>query len=567
VLPGVLVGALLRLWGLSGQLLLDDEWHTIEFVSTRDASFLFTHFSFAGANSILLNLYLRGVLVVFGWTETTLTVGSVVAGILVTALVPAWIWRRFGPTAALTAGLALAISPFLVFLSRMVRGYALAMLFEQVALISLCEWRRRPDRRLALGFVISGGLAVIGHLSTLLALGSAVAATACLAASRSARAEAAPSVRPTRVLLLGVGLLACVALLAGPALLSRMPVMRLDRASFSLSAVRGVLELLAGSRYGVVVAAYVGLVVAGIGFAAAKKVPAELVILGASALGPVVAELALRAPFGQLPAVFARYALPLFVVFPLAAGLCFERLASRAGRAPSSAAAVALAAGLFAAGPLPPLYGRTNNFTKHPAYQFDYQPVGKSGLKAIIQKTPRTIMSGEEHAFYRRLATEPGGAAIIEYPFLLGGDSNGLYFYQQLHGRPVLAGYYHSGVGRRDRWGFPYGARPEAEGLRRPPSPGYISGDMTVDHVLGRVDVDPRIHLKTTVDVADPIALSHSGARYLVLHVNLLAELFPGSGDKGRSVLVDDLARGLAPRLGAPIVADQTLTVFDLRGL
>jgi len=43
--------------------------------------------------------------------------------------------------------------------------------------------------------------------------------------------------------------------------------------------------------------------------------------------------------------------------------------------------------------------------------------------------------------------------------------------------------------------------------------------------------------------------------------------LFPGSGDKGRSVLVDDLARGLAPRLGAPIVADQTLTVFDLRGL
>ena len=53
----LLLGALLRLHGLGGQIPIDDEWHGLDFALTHDLWFLFNHFSRAGANSIPFNLY------------------------------------------------------------------------------------------------------------------------------------------------------------------------------------------------------------------------------------------------------------------------------------------------------------------------------------------------------------------------------------------------------------------------------------------------------------------------------------------------------------------------------
>jgi hypothetical protein len=53
LVPCVLVGAYLRVRGISSQLPMDDEWHGLDFVLTRDAWLLLTHFSRAGANIVL----------------------------------------------------------------------------------------------------------------------------------------------------------------------------------------------------------------------------------------------------------------------------------------------------------------------------------------------------------------------------------------------------------------------------------------------------------------------------------------------------------------------------------
>ena len=145
-IPPVLVGLFLRIWGLSGQVLLDDEWHSLNFV--QDKSFLGvlgTHG--IGANCIPQNLinwlWLHGA----GWSETLLYLPSVLgagAGLL---LFPALVARFAGRAAALFFAWLLAISPCLIFYSRIVRPYSLVLFFGFLALTCLALWTREGKPR------------------------------------------------------------------------------------------------------------------------------------------------------------------------------------------------------------------------------------------------------------------------------------------------------------------------------------------------------------------------------------------------------------------------------------
>jgi hypothetical protein len=141
---------------------------------------------------------------------------------------------------------------------------------------------------------------------------------------------------------------------------------------------------------------------------------------------------------------------------------------------------------------------------------------------------------------------------------LLGEDANLFYFAQQVHRRPVLAGYRHSGATDKDVFGFAVSGAPS--GQVRPPSSGFITNAMMVDHVLGRRPDNPGLH--TLVDIDDPQALAQSDAEYLVLHWNLLREFFRVGPQWAKSGFVADARARLVGLYGAPLIDNEVITVF-----
>jgi hypothetical protein len=371
----LLLGAFLRVWGLGGQIPLDDEWHGLDFALTHDFWFLLTHFSRAGANSIPFNLYLRALLGSFGWTEWSLALPSLLAGLGLLWVFPRWVGRRFGPGAAVVSAALLAMAPFLVFYSRVARAYSAVLFFECLALVALCEWMQTARRRHAVGFVIFGALAIWGHASALPSLLTAVAAGASHRWLRS-RGAAAPCVpRVWHVVGAGLGMLGLAGALWLPALWTPMPVMWLSPAHFSGRTFLGARALISGTDALSLQVAYFVLALAGVGLAA-RRLPQDLTVWAAAVGGGLLAVLVARPNSGEVAGVFVRYLMPAFLLASLAIGVAVEtalRIAST--RIPQRlllGTALTLLAALLALGPLPRLVGATNSFTKHPAFQFDY---------------------------------------------------------------------------------------------------------------------------------------------------------------------------------------------------
>jgi hypothetical protein len=263
--------------------------------------------------------------------------------------------------------------------------------------------------------------------------------------------------------------------------------------------------------------------------------------------------------------VLARYLLPGFLLVSLALAVAAQALVSRAasglGRNLRRGTVLGGLVLAYLLGPLPDIHGGVNSFTKHPAFQASYgKPDPERVLPDPLDDGSVPIVRSELQPFYAELARAGGTAPIIEYPFLLGEDANLYYFAQRLHQRPVLAGYYRSGAGEADVFGLAVGPRvgPPAA------SPGYITNAMMVDHVLGRGPPDGRVRLRTVVDILDAAAVAASGAEYLLVHANLLRELFKIGPADAQSALALRVRQALVARYGAPVFENQLLTVLRL---
>jgi hypothetical protein len=559
------LGAFLRLVGLGAQIPMDDEWHGLDFALTHDRWFLFTHFSRAGANSIPFNLYLRTLLDSFGWTEWSIALPSLVAGLALLWVFPRWVGRRFGAGAAMVSAALLAMAPFLVFYSRVARAYSAVLLLECLALLALCEWLHRARRRHLAGFVIFGALAIWGHASALPALVAATAVAAGHRILRSRRATAPLLPRAWHVVVAGLGMLGLTGALWLPALRTPMPLLWHPPAHVSSRTFSGVIELLSGTEAVSLQVVYFALALAGVGLAA-RRLPQDLTVWAAAAGGGLLAVLVARPNSSDVAGVFVRYLLPTFLLASLAIGVAVEtvvRIArTRIQQRLLLGTALALLTALLALGPLPRLYGATNSFTKHPTFQFDYgdDDPDLARRDPLAPKQGARLPRAELQPFYTAVSREPGNAPVIEYPFVLGENANLLYFAQQVHGRPVLAGYYRSGALDADVFGL--AAVPRLLAEARPPSPGYITNGLMVDHVLGRPENDSRIQLHTVVDIADPAAVSKSRAQYLILHWNLLWEFFHIGPEWGKSWFVGRIREQLVARYGAPVVDNAVICVF-----
>ena len=190
-----LSGLWLRWYLLTDQVLADDEWHGLYYVIGKSPAWLLTHFSIPGATCIPLNFYTWLLGATVGWSELMLRLPSLVCGLLCVVAGPLLARDIIGPRRAALLGLLLAVSPLLVFYSRICRPYSAVALLAFTALLLAARWMQSGGFRPALFFVMTGVLAVYFHLFAVVTV-AAPMLTALVFLVRGRRGMAAgPSVR------------------------------------------------------------------------------------------------------------------------------------------------------------------------------------------------------------------------------------------------------------------------------------------------------------------------------------------------------------------------------------
>ena len=153
------LGAGLRLYLLSDQPLLDDEWHAVAFA--RKLSFFGSLIRInIGANSPAVNFYAWLVLHTVGYSEWVLRLPFLAAGLLGLVVMPLSVRSVVTGRAAVVFGFLLAISPSLIYYSRLFRAYGAYVVLGFLAITCLYLWAVRGGRKWAGGFVILGSVAV-----------------------------------------------------------------------------------------------------------------------------------------------------------------------------------------------------------------------------------------------------------------------------------------------------------------------------------------------------------------------------------------------------------------------
>jgi hypothetical protein len=513
------VGVALRVFAIREQVVCDDELFTLR--STLVLSYLQVFSTYQHAyHSIPHTLTLQLLADAVGLDELTLRLPSLVAGIGLLLVAPWVVWRRFGPAAAALFAVLLALSPALVFYSRLARSYAFAIALVFLAVMALERWisTRRPGA--ALTYVGLAIAAIWFHQIAAPAVLAPLGAAALLAARGSApgrrgAAFAAPLYLGGAVALLSL-VLQWDAFLGSHGRL----IHKAGTAALEWPTLRGAGELLAGSARPWLAGAVWSGVALGCALALRRHTAAAVLLL-ASVLAQLLTVWLLAPYLAELPRVFARYVacvLPFVLLFLalLVAELSRLRVAGRDWPLPLFAG-VGLAALLYAFGFVPATYYRPSNFTTHVVFHD----------RPLEPEAPPL----EVPSFYARLAQEPGDFSIVEAPWQNAPDLIPFHAYQRVHGKRVRIGFLGS--------------------LGGPPNPDEFPLS------------DPLVRFRTFVDAGDLSALRAAGARYLVLHLDLAAE----QAERGRPELALDLAPVVAElirRLGPPAFEDGRTAVFAL---
>lgn len=507
-----LAGLLLRVAYIRHQALSGDEFHLVRAVLTLplpDILITWQETDFcqplAGVFRLLSD---HGVML----TELRLRLPVLAAGALLPVVVPVLVRRRLGLRVAVILAWMLAAAPVLVLYSRLLRGYAPAILLSSMALAAFFAWWQRPGWRSAVAYASTAAAAIYFQLSTVTLVASPFAFAALMFASR----RATPRLRNVA----GLGLLAvaAVATFAVPGWETlAAQVAKAGAGGPGWSTFGTVARLQAGSASWLVAAAFWPGTLAG--WLALRRRDAALAcytgIVAIVHLGGVL----WLSPFGiGAPLVLNRYLLGLtpILLLWLAAGLA----ALRWSRFPRPAIVVAGILLLAAAtGPLTdPTLSRTA-FLSH-RYHLDFV-TGRPDLPA--EGVP---------AFYRQLANGLAPGAIVEYPW------SGPWFddplaplYESIHGREVLVAS---------------------------PAPGLF---------------DRRVRYRRLTRPG-PVPFAASGARYVVVHRSPGEEArhaLPATRAARQPALLEHLGRegsAMDSRLrrtwGAPVYTDEWISVWGL---
>ena len=511
------LAAWLRLYHLDRQVPVDDEWHALHKLMSAGYGEVFSSFGVAD-HSIPLTLFYKLLAETFGIEEIGLHILQVISGVALVAVAALIAWRATA-NAAVTVlhAFLLAGAPFLVLYSRFARPYAITTLLVVVALALVWRWRERRSR--PLGAAICALFALSAWLHPLTAL-YAMAALAFLLAEDvgERRFQAA---RGTFVLGVAVGL-SILALLAVPFVN--------DFGNLSGKAGRHVPN---GYTLFRVASIFLG------GLPDAATVPMLFIAsfgawrfwrgqralggyLAFAVLAPVLAVMLLGAQWTHQGHTFGRYVFPaqVLLLFWFAHGcvMIVATLARRSVMPLEMAVAAAVAGAYLAYGPAIRQVRHLDAWYAHFYFHADYVPAHNVLVAYWKNSTPPT--------FYRVLAELPRGTApVIEAPFVFAAPVNRIAKYAQHHRQREFAGLLHDLC---------------------------LSGPY-----YGEVPKDPRFRFNSLVFLDDPAAVRATGARYLLVH----RDIIPGESFAAYDACVAKL-KGL---YGEPVDVDDRVTAFDLR--
>jgi hypothetical protein len=426
-----LFGAALRLDQIRGQLIGDDELHSLQAVRDETLAWILTHFGVAD-HCIPLTALDWILSRTVGLSETGMRCLPLAAGIGAIPLLALLLRREIGGRASLIFALLLALAPLEVFYSRMARPYEPVFLLCFVALLALRRWSAGGARAWAGVYVASSALAVWFQL----VVAPFVLAPLCLCllprgAPARGRAEIA-----CLCVCLGLG----VALLVGPALLADLST--LCQRAFGRAEPwpdgEVCFQLLSGSfrppcSFVFALALLVGLL------ELRRRGAFALWLLVPGLLQFLLPLLARPAGLGQA-IILVRYALPAHGPLLVLAALGLARLDDLARielpHLPRHVSTLGLAALLYFAGPLPWIHERPNNWTNHLVYQGSYArtffylfargPLGLQGIPPVYARIAREARPGDV------LVEAPwfGAAQFVPYPI-----------FQRTHHLPYLVGF------------------------------------------------------------------------------------------------------------------------------
>lgn len=443
------LGLLLRSWNLPAQVLSDDEMHTVRAAVNQPVSRILVTYQLTD-NCIPLTAVFRSLLDLgVRPTEMTLRLPMVLAGVLLLLVGPWWVARRIGRGPALAFAALLAISPGLVFYSRIARSYAPVVLFGFGAVAAFEAWWRRPSWKTGTLYVALAALAVWFHLGA----APFVVAPFLFALGDLLTRRDWPRLRP--LLILGLATVAAFLLFLAPALDSLLFVIESKHGELALgtAAVLDVLRLQAGSALPAVAVLF--WLVTAAGFVRLLRLDRRLALYTATVVLGHLAGLLILAPEShEIAHIFHRYTLIAFpwVLFWTAVALAQPWSAVKGWRWAQPSIATGMAALLLAAGPLLDPELRRSSFAHHN----DYLAFQVSRPDAAPKRMPR---------FYQHLLRSASRGAVLEYPWVpIWRLNRSFYLYQEHHGREVVVASPRQVLGD-PRLGFRNQVRGNADGF------------------------------------------------------------------------------------------------------
>jgi Dolichyl-phosphate-mannose-protein mannosyltransferase len=555
----VFVGLFLRVYLLKDQVFADDEWHGFYYVIGKSPFWLLAHFSIPGATCIPLNLYTWLLGATVGWSEIGLRLPLLVCGILCVLAGPLLAREIIGTRRAAWLALLLAISPLLIFYSRICRPYSAVALFAFAAILFAARWARFGGWRAGALYVIAAILAVYFHLFAIVAtMTPALAAIVYHLLARIWRKQEQVTVKPPLL----HWMIAAAIIVAVSALLMSAPMLQSARTTFFTIALKGsfsiqslprILMLISGTGQPVLIALFwVAFIIGAI--EQCRRNPWFGGMLVSLFPLDILALLLSHPDSAQSAIVLVRYSIPLvpvsllFAAGGIQAGL--DAIAARAEFRPGlqNLIAFACAAALLLAGPLPQCYVTPNNFTSHGAFQYRYGRMDWSHSFYSDLTPPgfslnTVIQAGEVSPFYSTLGKDPDGRPMVEYPMMIGDHFDPLYYYQHFSKRPVMVGY-------ATDVALPLGL-----------AAGNIYGDTYIDQVMSLVHDPSRLRFRNLISMDDLAAMRARGVEYIVLHKEFEAQL------SAVAMPLPDLERlfeKYSREIGPPFYQDEHIAVFRL---
>jgi hypothetical protein len=361
---------------------------------------------------------------------------------------------------------------------------------------------------------------------------------------------------PTYTLLISIFLIAFIFILMlvlPPYIVSHASInTKLGIGNLSLGAFLGTFELLSGTSNAFMKFVYLCLIISG--FKLLFKKNRLLFIIAGLILIFYFLATVISSPLDiNIPIVMMRYNASIIPYVFLAVSLSINSFSSYLGKSFKLGSnsnfmfyiiLIVFVSILYFSGPLRQAYFYPNNFTNHSAYQESYKEHTLenpyiSDFGNFFRLTKENVPN-----FYKALGKKLENFSIVEYPVYIPDHFNVHYYYQKIHKKKIIAGYF---------WAKPIHDKRIS----------YVEKLFHMGYFLNVPGYEDRINFINMINLIKLSDIAESDAKYIVLHKDLIAEMRQLESLNIRKD-IEFLSEYYREHLGEPLFISKWLIVFKV---